>query len=113
MFARAPRGSFCVYALPCMDRRVRLTPLGVALLIVLVAALVALFFGSRGLQAVGFTVATVVLLLLIGDQFPRRLRLWWVGQPPGNVDARRRGVQEPGTREQNRGEPGPGSPPGE
>jgi hypothetical protein len=96
-----------------MDRRVRLTPLGAVLLVVLVASLLALFLGPRGVQAVGFTVATIVVLILIGEELPRRMRLWWVGQAPGGVDARHHGVQRPSRPERDRDEPGSGRAAGE
>jgi hypothetical protein len=54
-----------------MNAHVKLTPIGAVLLGLLVLALVALFVGSSTLQAIGFVVALIVILVLIGDRLPR------------------------------------------
>jgi hypothetical protein len=54
-----------------MEPRTRVTGFGKALIGVLIAGLLALFLGSRTLQAVGFTVVAVDVLLLIGGGLPR------------------------------------------
>lgn len=46
-----------------MKGNYRLTPLGVGVLILLLAAIVAMVFGSRGLQAAGFIVIVLVICL--------------------------------------------------
>jgi hypothetical protein len=50
---------------------VRLTPVGAVLLVLLLASLIALFVGSSTLQAIGFVVALIVILVLVADRLPR------------------------------------------
>ncbi len=57
-----------------VSRRVRLTPLGAAIIGLLAAGVVALIVGSRTLQAVGFVVALIVVLVLVADNLPRSAR---------------------------------------
>lgn len=57
-----------------VSRRVRLTPLGAAIIGLLAAAIVALIVGSHTLQAVGFVVALIVVLVLVADNLPRSAR---------------------------------------
>jgi hypothetical protein len=54
-----------------MNGQVRLTRIGAVLMVVLVLALVALFVGSSTLQAIGFVVALIVILVLVADRLPR------------------------------------------
>jgi hypothetical protein len=54
-----------------MDQRTRLTPLGAVLILLLLASIAALFLGSKGLQAAGFVVALIVIIVLIADRLPR------------------------------------------
>lgn len=54
-----------------MDEHARITRLGIALIGLLVAGVASLFFGSRALQAIGFVVVVLVILLLIGGSLPR------------------------------------------
>jgi hypothetical protein len=65
-----------------VDRRARLTPVGAVLLGLLVAAIVALFVGSKVLQTLGFIVIVLVVLVLVGDQLPR-LRVF--GKTPADT----------------------------
>ncbi|HUO73286.1 MAG TPA: hypothetical protein VMU39_21125 [Solirubrobacteraceae bacterium] len=57
-----------------MKRRVRLTPIGAILIGLLVAGIVGLLVGSHTLQAVGFVVVLIVLLLLVAENLPRSIR---------------------------------------
>jgi hypothetical protein len=89
-----------------VNGRARLTPIGAVLLTVLVAALVALFVGSRTVQGVGFVVALIVILILLADHLPRMRVLG--GNPMGVAPPRRRrggGGSGPEPR------PRPGEPP--
>jgi hypothetical protein len=54
-----------------MKNQIRLTPIGAVLLAMLVLSLVAVFLGSSTLQAIGFVVALIVILILIADRLPR------------------------------------------
>jgi hypothetical protein len=54
-----------------MNGRVRLTPLGGTLLVLLGVALLALFVGSSAVQGVGFVIALIVVIVMIGDRLPR------------------------------------------
>lgn len=54
-----------------MRPHVRLTPVGAVLLVLLLASLIALFVGSSTLQAIGFVVALIVILVMIADRLPR------------------------------------------
>jgi membrane protein implicated in regulation of membrane protease activity len=65
-----------------VDRRARLTPLGGVLLVLLLLAIVAVVFGSRALQTLGFIVLVVALLVLVADRLPR---LRFFGRSPSDV----------------------------
>lgn len=65
-----------------VDRRARLTPVGAVLLGLLAASMVAVFVGSRTLQALGFVVIVVIVLILLADQLPR-LRVF--GKAPADT----------------------------
>ncbi len=54
-----------------MEGRTRITPVGIVLLALLAAGVVAAILGSKTLQTIGFVVIVVVLLALVGDQLPR------------------------------------------
>jgi uncharacterized membrane protein len=51
--------------------RVRLTGLGAALLGLLLAAILAVLIGSQTVQAIGFVVIVIVVLVIAGDRLPR------------------------------------------
>lgn len=53
-----------------MQGRWSLSPVGVAALVVLVAALVDLFLGSGGFQVAGLVVAVGVVAFLLTNQIP-------------------------------------------
>jgi hypothetical protein len=54
-----------------MKAHAKLTPTGAVLLAILALSLVAVFVGSRTLQAIGFVVALIVILVLVADRLPR------------------------------------------
>jgi hypothetical protein len=54
-----------------MEPRTRLTPVGAALLALLIVCIVLVVLGSGTLQAIGFVLGVVVLLLIAGDALPR------------------------------------------
>jgi membrane protein implicated in regulation of membrane protease activity len=54
-----------------MNGQVKLTTIGVLLLAILVLSLIAVFLGSSTLQAIGFVVALIVIIVLIADRLPR------------------------------------------
>jgi hypothetical protein len=54
-----------------MKAHAKLTPIGAMLLALLALSLVAVFVGSSTLQAIGFVVALIVILVLIADRLPR------------------------------------------
>jgi hypothetical protein len=54
-----------------MKAHAKLTPIGAVLLALLALSLVAVFIGSSTLQAVGFVVALIVILVLVADRLPR------------------------------------------
>lgn len=55
-------------------RRWRLTPIGAVVLIVLAAAVVSLFLGSRGLQSIAAFVILAVIVFFAAAHSPRRSR---------------------------------------
>ncbi len=67
----------------------RLTPVGGLLLGLLVLGLVALFVGSHTLQAIGFIVVVLVVLLLVAEHLPR-MTVMNVGLPALSTRLRRR-----------------------
>jgi hypothetical protein len=60
--------------------RPRLTPFGAIVLGALVLGLVALFAASHVVQTIGFTVVVVMILILLADRIPERLK--WFLTPP-------------------------------
>ncbi len=84
-----------------MKGRTRLTPLGAILLILLALSIIAVFAGSHGLQAAGFIVGVLVLLVIIGDQLPRMRIMAGRGltamprlRPPREDDSRNSGSSD-------------------
>jgi hypothetical protein len=55
-------------------RRIRLTPLGIVLMIFTTAGIVALLVGSHGVQTAGFAAIVLVLTLLVTAEMSVRLR---------------------------------------
>jgi hypothetical protein len=60
--------------------RPRLTPFGAIVLGALVLGLVALFAASHVVQTIGFVVVVVMVLILLADRIPERLK--WLLTPP-------------------------------
>jgi hypothetical protein len=61
-----------------MEGRTRLTPVGAVLLGLLALSIVAVIAGSRTLQAIGFVLIVLIVLLLIAEKLPR-MRLFGKG----------------------------------
>ncbi len=57
-----------------MNRIGRLTPVGAALLGLLIAGIVAAVIGSRPVQAIGLIVVVLLVLVLVVDLAPRTLK---------------------------------------
>lgn len=54
-----------------MDGRTRITPLGAALLGLLAVCVLLAVIGSSTLQAIGFVLGLILLLIIAGDALPR------------------------------------------
>jgi hypothetical protein len=68
-----------------MNERVRVTRLGIVLLAILVVSLLAVFFGSKTLQGIGFVLALLVVLILVGGALPRMRVFGRSPYTPGTV----------------------------
>ena len=60
-----------------MKQGFRITRIGVVLLVLLAASIVAVFVGSSGVQTAGFAVATLIIVFLVADQLTTRVG--WFG----------------------------------
>ena len=69
-----------------MGGDVRLTPVGAVLFALMAAGLIALFFGSRTLQGIGFVVVLIGLLFLAGSLLSWRQGRQAGGDPRGPDD---------------------------